>query len=207
MSIALIDKNLDLAKSELLYDFKNFKAEEWDITRNPPKWVVTSDCIIGGRNDEDRHGQIFYHTPVKGEIVMEFDCATIAPSYHDLIWWFQTTLTPESWGEGYLGCLGGWFNNLAGIEKSPNFRPSVIAPSCPIEPGVEYHIVSGSVKGTAFIAVNGKLVFQFADPQPPSPEKPGYFGFGVYESHAYYRHLKVYRPFTTPIPLKYEVRH
>ncbi|MBO7686127.1 MAG: hypothetical protein J6V72_07085, partial [Kiritimatiellae bacterium] len=54
-----------------------------------------------------------------------------------------------------------------------------------------------------FIAVDGKLVTYFADAAVPDPSKPGYFGFGIFESHAEFTRLKVYRPHPTPRPLAY----
>jgi hypothetical protein len=93
---------------------------------------------------------------------------------------------------------------MAGIEKLPVYRPSAIAPSFPTEPGRTYHIVSGSLGFEHFIAVDGMLVTYFADEDVPDPSQPGYFGFGIYESHAEYRNLKVYRPKPKPRPLVYE---
>lgn len=194
-TVTILDKIIDLNLSEVIYDFKQFVPEDWNIIRHTPKWVVTGDAITGGGPDEPCHGQIFYKTPVKGEAILEFDAELIAPSYHDLIWWWDTRLDRDPWGDGYLGCLGGWFGNLAGIEKSPTFKPSMISPSFEIEPGRSYHIVSGTCGGVLFIAVDGKMVSFMTDPQPPDPETPGYFGFGVYESHARYRNLKVMRPY------------
>jgi len=201
--INLINIDLDLSRSEVIYDFKEFDPADWTITRNPPEWVVTKDAVTGGGPDEPYHGQIFYKTPVMGDVVLEFDAELIAPSYHDLIWWWNTRLDKEPWGDGYLGCLGGWFANLAGIEKSPIFQPSSIAPSCEIFPGKTYHIISGSCQGVHFIVVDGKMVTYLTDPTPPDPATPGYFGFGVYQSHAAYRNLKVLRPFGIPHTNKY----
>ena len=52
-------------------------------------------------------------------------------------------------------------------------------------------------------SVDGKLVTYFADAAVPDPSKPGYFGFGIFESHAEFTRLKVYRPHPTPRPLAY----
>ena len=203
-SITVIGNILRLADCELLYDFKTFDPADWTIIRHTPKWVVQPDRISGGGPDEPHHGQIFFKTPVKGDVVMEFDARIIPPSYHDLVWFWNTRLDVEPWSAGYLGCLGGWFADMAGIEKLPAFRPSAIAPSFPTEPGRTYHIVSGSLGPEHFIAVDGRLVTYFADEDVPDPAQPGYFGFGVYESHAEYRNLRVYRPNPKVRPLAYE---
>ena len=52
--------------------------------------------------------------------------------------------------------------------------------------------------------MDGKLVTYFADEAVPDPSQPGYFGFGIYESHAEYSNLKVYRPKPKSRPLAYE---
>ena len=92
---------------------------------------------------------------------------------------------------------------MAGIEKLPDYRPSAIAPSFPTEPGRWYHIVSGSIGFEHFISVDGALVTYFADEDVPDPEEPGYFGFGIFESHAEFANLKVYRPRARTRPLVY----
>ncbi|MCI6288576.1 MAG: DUF1080 domain-containing protein [Lentisphaeria bacterium] len=201
--IKVISQLIDLDKSELLYDFKTFSPEDWTITRHTPPWQVTPDAIIGGKPDEDKHGQIFFKEPVQGDIVMEFDAELVGNSYHDIVWWWATSLDQQPWGEGYLGCLGGWWNNLAGIEKSPTFEPCCIVPTSPIKRGTRYHIISGSVGTRLFIAVDGVMVVYMTDPNPATV-KGGHFGFGVYQSHVRYSNLKVYRPFATGLPVGYK---
>ena len=202
--IIVIGNVLRLADCELLHEFKTFDPADWTIVKHTPKWIVEPNRISGGGPDEPHHGQIFFKTPVKGDVVLEFDARILPPSYHDLVWFWNVRFGAEPWSAGYLGCLGGWFADMAGIEKLPVYRPSAIAPSFPTEPGRTYHIVSGSLGFEHFIAVDGKLVTYFADEDVPDPSQPGYFGFGIYESHAEYRNLKVYRPKPQPRPLVYE---
>lgn len=202
--IIVIGNTLRLADCDLLHEFKTFDPADWTIVKHTPKWIVEPNRISGGGPDEPHHGQIFFKTPVKGDVVLEFDARILPPSYHDLVWFWNVRFDAEPWSAGYLGCLGGWFADMAGIEKLPVYRPSAIAPSFPTEPGRTYHIVSGSLGFEHFIAVDGKLVTYFADEDVPDPSQPGYFGFGIYESHAEYRNLKVYRPKPKPRPLVYE---
>ena len=201
--IIVIGNTLRLSESELLYSFDTFDPADWTIVKHAPKWTVERDRISGGGPDEATHGQIFFKTPVKGDVVLEFDARILPPSYHDLVWFWNTRFGTEPWSAGYLGCLGGWYADMAGIEKLPDYVPSAIAPSFPTEPGRTYHIVSGSLKHEHFIAVDGKLVTYFSDRAVPDPNEPGYFGFGIFESHAEYSHLKVYRPHAVPRPLVY----
>ena len=201
--IIVIGNTLRLSESELLYSFDTFNPADWTIVKHAPKWTVAHDRITGGGPDEPTHGQIFFKTPVKGDVVLEFDARILPPSYHDIVWFWNTRFGTEPWSAGYLGCLGGWYADMAGIEKLPDYVPSAIAPSFPTEPGRTYHIVSGSLGHEHFIAVDGKLVTYFSDRAVPDPNEPGYFGFGIFESHAEYSHLKVYRPHAVPRPLVY----
>ena len=198
----ILCKKLDLASSEVLYKFDSFDAAEWTIVRGTPKWTVSKKKIVGGGPDEQTHGQIFFRKPVKGDVVLEFDARIVPPSYHDIVWFWNVDFDAKPWGAGYLGCLGGWWSDLAGIEKLPDYTVSSIAPSFSTEPGRKYHVVSGSIDGSHFIFVDGKLVTYFADGAYPKG-RPGYFGFGIYESMAEYSNLTVYRPRWTQIDRAY----
>ena len=206
-TIRLVGCELDLDKSDVLHRFAKFNPADWTLTRNPSKWTVTEDAIIGGGPDDPHTGQIFYKTPVSGDVVMEFDAMLVPPSYHDFVWvWnadFEKTGKME-WKTGYLASLGGWWDNLSGIERLPKFEPQSISKGFEIEPGRTYRIVSGTSKGRNFIAVDGKLVTWFVDPDAKIPDRPGYFGFGVYRSMARYSNLTVYRPCVRHIPHGYE---
>ena len=201
--IIVIGNRLRLPECELIHSFDTFDPGDWTIVKHTPKWTVGPDRVVGGGPDEPHHGQVFYKTPVKGDVVLAFDARIIPPSYHDLVWFWNTRFGAEPWSAGYLGCLGGWYADMAGIEKLPDYKPSAIAPSFRTEPGRWYHIVSGSLGFEHFIAVDGKLVTYVADAAVPDPSKPGYFGFGIFESHAEFTRLKVYRPHPTPRPLAY----
>lgn len=198
----IVFKRIDLGASEVLRDFRTFDPNEWSVVVGTPKWTVHPDRIVGGGPDVRTHGQIFCRVPVEGDVVMSFDAKILPPCDHDLVWFWNTRLDAKPWGRGYLGCLGGWFSDMAGIEKLPDYGVSAIAPSCPTRPGQTYRIVSGSVDGIHFIFVDGRLVTYFADSGYPK-DGPGHFGFGVYESYAEYSNLTVYRPSWTPLEPSY----
>lgn len=200
----LIERELLLEKSELLYSFGSFDPADWTLIKHTPKWSVQGDAITGGASDEPHHGQIFFCKPVVGDVVLEFDAKILPPSYHDIVWFWNTRFDQEPWSAGFLGCLGGWWGDFAGIEKLPDYVPSAIHAAEKMVPGRKYHIVSGSVGHIHFIAVDGKLVTRYADRDLPDPTKPGYFGFGIYESHCSYSNLRVWRPYSEPAPRKYK---
>ncbi len=201
-TVKLISHVIELDEKNLLLDFSSFSPDDWTIIRHSPRWQVTSEAIVGGEAGETAHGQIFYRTPVPGDIVMEFDAELIGDCDHDIIWWWGTSLDRDPWGEGYLGCIGGWWNNLSGIEKSPDFEPSCIVPTTPVRPRTVYHIISGGAGSMQFIFVDGALSCYMTDPDPAT-RRGGYFGFGVFESHVRYSNLKIYRPRVADDPHSY----
>ena len=208
-TISLIGQKIDLSKSELLYSFDTFNPADWTRVTGTPQWTVASDSITGGGPDEPRHGQIFYKTPVAGDIVLEFDAKIVPPSYHDIVWLYDARFDDPNppkyapWSAGYLGCLQGWYGDYAGIEKIPKYEVAAIHAAPHVEPGRTYHIVSGRIGKLHFIAVDGKTLTTMSDPASPDPTVPGYFGFGIYKSHCSYSHLKVYRPHVERQPCGY----
>ena len=202
--IYLVGCELDLDGSELLHSFDTFRKEDWTVFKHgsEPKWEFRGETLAGGGLAETRHGQVFYKTPVKGDVVLEFDARTIAPSYHDIVWLWGARFDEEPWNAGFLGCLGGWWDDLAGIESlNAGYEPSAIHVHEKLVPGRWYHIVSGTVRGIHFIVVDGKLVTRYAASVPKDRE--GYFGLGFYESYCEFAHLKVWRPKTTPVTRRY----
>jgi hypothetical protein len=191
-NIRLLGKIIELNNSTRLHEFKSFKLDDW-IVVGTPKWSANGNSIVGGP-ELDTHGQIFYKTAYSGDMIMEFDAKLIAPSNHDIVWWYRTSLEGNPWGRGYLAALGGWFRNLTGIESVPDFSLSATSSACPVATDQWYHIVSGVVSNHHFIAVNGSVVFELIDPNTLPDAHSGHFGFGVYQSHAAYRNLNVYRP-------------
>ena len=195
MKVELLRHIVDTDRCAVLREFDKFDPQEWCIVKHTPEWAVEEGVIRGGFADEPTHGQIFCKTQFTGDVILDFEARIVPPSYHDLVWFWNTKLMNEEpcWSGGYLGCLGGWWSNMAGIEKLPTYDPSAIAPSHDTKPGVWYHIVSGSVGDEHFIAVDGKLVTYVADASPADTSTPSSIGFGVYESCCEYRKLRVLR--------------
>ena len=201
MKIELLRQTIETADCEVLRDFTSFDPEEWSIVKGPLSWKVTGETILGGAPDAPTHGQLFCKTPVTGDVILEFDARIVPPSYHDIVWFWNTTFCADDevrWAGGYLGCMAGWWNNLTGIERLPFYDPNAVAACHATEPGRWYHIVSGSSKDEHFINIDGKTVFLMTDSKPADVTHPNYFGFGVYESMCEYRALKVFKAVATP---------
>lgn len=69
----------------------------------------------------------------------------------------------------------------------------VTTPLFRLEPGWEYKILSGSVGGTSFIFVDGRLIMEFLDQVPLHPEQALRVGFGLYQSNIRISGLQVYK--------------
>ena len=204
--INLISHEIELAQSEVLHDLRRSSPEQWGLRRGGGRWEVTADGLRAYHMPDDKmlHGQIFYVEPIVGDVMLEFDARLLPPSSHDLVWLWQTSFEAMPWGEGYLGCLGGWYGDYTGIEKLPTFEPSAIFAAHPLETGRDYRIVSGTVGGIVFIALDGELLLRFADPRPVANSNPGFIGFGFYQSDVEYRNIRISRPRTTPRMPSYE---
>lgn len=153
-----------------------------------------------------KHGQIFSEKIFPADILLEFDAELAAPSDHDIIWWWNAQMNDDSsdWVEGYLGALGGWFTNQAGIEKISRKAHGLTAmtPLFKVASGRKYRIHSGSLNGSNFLFVDGVLIMEFQDSAKKS-ESGGRIGFGVYQSNFRISNLTVYSPRYSPVKLSY----
>lgn len=204
-TLKLTGKEIDLSASKLLYEesFSSPALAAWQPV-GPVEWRCENGSLLGGSPQEKNHGQLFLKQAFAGDVLLDFRAATVSPSTHDLIWWWRTALTGTApgWGEGYLGALGGWFGNRAGIERAPKFELSATTPLFPLEPGREYHIQSGSLGGHCFLFADGELLLEMHDPTPPA-DQPGHVGLGVYQSQARYRDFKVFAPAARVVKTSY----
>lgn len=200
-TLRLTGKVISLSESERLME-ENFSEGTLDalswITVGSVSWKIRDGAlegIWGGGPLE--HGQLFSTRAFAGDILMEFWAEAVPPSDHDIIWWWQTELNEDNtcWKRGCLGCLGGWWENKAGIERLDGQNAyAATTPLFHLESGRKYKIHTGSIDGTAFIFVDGQLIMESQDPDPVDPKKELRIGFGVYQSHIRIRNLYVCKP-------------
>ncbi len=191
---------IKLAESDILFkeDFSNSSVlREWLPVGNISSRVQARALEIKHQGDGKLdHGQLFSKRKFSGDILMEFTAATIPPSDHDIIWWWGVKLNEEKdgWESGYLGALGGWWSNQAGVEKIQGEKVYMAkTPLFSLEPGKEYKIQCGIINETVFFFANGQLIMEFIDPNPLARKTPGHIGFGVYQSHIIIKNLTVYK--------------
>ena len=209
--LEILGKRIDFKESELLLeeDFSSGEtfANNW-LEVGSASWSV-KDGVLEGKWEEGaslRHGQVFSRKQFLGDILMEFDAQTVAPSDHDIIWWWGTTLNKEEnhWESGYLAGLGGWWSNKTGVERIEGDKVFMaMTPLFKLEPGKLYKIHCGMIGQVVFIFANGQLIMEFLDPDPFAKETPGRIGFGIYQSHVQFSNLKVYNPKWTPVECSY----
>jgi hypothetical protein len=195
-------KKISIPDSRLLFE-ENFETEEM----NPEDWIKignadwsVKDGVLEGKwqaGSHLQHGQLFSRKTFQGDILMEFEAQTVLPSNHDIIWWWGVKLNQEKthWEHGYLGGLGGWWDNKTGLERIDGDKACmVMTPLFKFEAGKKYKIRTGMIDGLAFLFINNRLIIEFVDPKPLAKKSPGHIGFGVYQSHIRISNLKVYKP-------------
>ena len=190
----------DLDQSEVVrrddFSMDTLAAGAW-LRVGDATWEIRNGALEGKWDcaGQEKHGQLFTQETFTGDLLLEFDAATVPPSDHDIIWWWKTVLNPDRthWESGYLGGLAGWYTGKAGIEKAPDFKLVALTALADFTPGRLYRIQSGSIGAQHFMFVDGKLVLELFDPQPPAPNTPARIGFGVYQSQIQIRNLTVSR--------------
>lgn len=222
MLIAALTMKADEKMKELLITGKAIKLNESEIllkenfSDTRMKWLKTGNVSYEIKNGSMelkwdsggklKHGQIFSDKVFPADIVMEFDAETIPPSDHDIIWWWNAQMNDDSsdWVEGYLGALGGWFTNQAGIEKISRKASGLTAmtPLFKLEPGRKCKIHSGTIKGISFLFVDGILIIELHNAEK-NGDAGGRIGFGVYQSHFKISNLTVFKPKFSDVKLSY----
>ena len=187
-------KHLDWDNLEILLEDDFSSVSSWvkdgDIAITADKGVLELKWQSGGRLC---HGQLFSKPEFPAEVIMDFEAETVPPSANDIIWWWNVRMNRQQdhWKSGYLGALGGWFTNQAGIEKISRTRcRTARTPLLRLEPGKRYHIQSGMIAGIGFMIVDGQLILELEAPTKGGTGS-GRIGFGVYQSHFKIRNLKV----------------
>ena len=77
-----------------------------------------------------------------GDILLEFDAATILPATRDI-----DLMIHGSWNEetnerdvAYVAGIQGWWQGMVGFEKSPDFKLNCGTKLLNFEPGRTYHM-------------------------------------------------------------------
>ena len=178
-------------------------TKNWEITGG--EWTC-GDGVCTGIYRENAGGLIYTHRQFPGDIMLDFYGTIIPPCNNDLNFAFRARGWDYQVGDAdvsYIGGLNGWYINRSGIEKYPDLKLQALCQHFEAESDREYHIQTGIIGSTAFLAVDGKLLLQLSDPDPILQEDCNRVGLGTYCSHIRFRDFKVYRPKLTHTPMEY----
>ena len=183
-------------KIEVLYDraiTADSLKEDFDIKGG--QWYVDNEGWLIGENRECSAAMVMTKGEYFGDVLIEFDAATVLPATRDINVTFH-----GSWDEeknkrhvAYVFGLEGWWRGYIGFERSPDYKFGVNTALFKFEPGRVYHIAVGNIKNNLFIFVDGVLAIEIMDPSPIDINKYGRVGFEAFCTRVKYKNLQIKR--------------
>ena len=196
--IQLIRSQLFPERMEVLYrrDFTPEVLRE-DFEIKGGKWHVDADGWLIGENRENFAAMVMSKEEYFGDVLVEFDAATVAPATRDInvTWHGEWDEENDCRGVAYVAGIEGWWHGMVGFEKSPVSDYFVNTKLLNFEPGRVYHMVVGNIGSDIFVAIDGVLALEIRDPQPIDYMKYGRIGFEAYCTKVKYKNLTVRRAF------------
>ena len=158
-------------------------------------WYMDEEGWLIGENRQSTAAMILTKAEYFGDVLVEFDAATVLPATRDINVTFH-----GSWNEekncrdiAYVFGIEGWWQGLVGFEKSPKYDLVVNTKLLNFCPGKVYHVEVGNIGGELFMNIDGVLAFEISDPDPIDPEKYGRVGFEAFCTRVKYKNLKIKR--------------
>lgn len=186
---------------ELLFadDFTDPDLEKnWEITGGSWK---SGDGTCLGVYRENGGGLIYSHRQFPGDVMLDFYGTILSPCHNDLNWSFRARgwdYAVNDADTGYIAGLNGWYIDRTGIEKYPGCYLQALTESFKAEADREYHIQTGIIGSTCFLAVDGHMIVTLSDPDPITAPDCNRVGLGTYCSQIRFRDFRVYRPLVVP---------
>ena len=204
--LKLMKKEIYLSSCPVLLD-ETFTTESLkeNWTSHHSDWWF-EDGWLHGKNPGNHPGMLIHNGEFPGNVLVEFEAATVAPSSHDInVMWNGEWLDDiDQRGMAYVAGLQGWWTGKVGIEKSPEYTFMVGTPLLDFIPGELYHIIAGSIDGHCFIFANGQLLLEAMDPNPIDNQKFTKVGLEAYCSLIKVRNFKIRQIVWKPVEMKYE---
>ena len=183
-----------LDSSPVLYD-RPFSAESLaeDFEIKDGKWYVDEGGWLVGENRQSSAAMVMSRGEYFGDVLVEFDAATVAPATRDINVTFHGSWDEENnmRGVAYVFGLEGWWRGLVGFEKSPKYDLVVNSKLLDFAPGKTYHVVVGNIENELFLFVDGVLAMQVSDPDPIDVFKHGRVGFEAFCTKVKYKNLVI----------------
>lgn len=194
-TLRLMKHIVDLDKSEILYDEPMTpETIARDFVIRGGKWHVEDGWLVG-EHPENFAAMIMSKAEYFGDVLVEFDAATVAPATRDINITFH-----GSWDEeknirdiAYVFGIEGWYQGYVGFEKSPDLAFVVNTKLFDFEPGRVYHVAVGNIGNVIFMAIDGVVAFEIRDPDPIDVNTHGLIGFEAFCTRVKYTNLKVKR--------------
>ncbi len=158
------------------------------------RWYFENGKIVG-RHPYETPGMIISRSHYYCDVMVDFKAQILSPSTHDVnvMWNGHWDLETNTRGVGYVAGINGWWRNMVGIEKSPEYKLNVATQLFTAEPDHEYHVCAGSVAGHCFVLIDGKEALELTDPDPIDVTQNGLIGFEAFASWIAISDVKVYK--------------
>ena len=203
MTIFLLNKEVDLDKSELLFSLPFANASDLEqLELASGSWGIENGALVG-RFRGNGGGICYTKDRFPGDILIDFYGTMLSPCNNDL----NFVLKAEGWdyerNDAARGFIGGLNDKKAGFEKYPLCDTQALVPFAAVSDR-EYHIQAGYCKDTLFLAVDSQLLVEMRDPAPEEFAGFGRIGLGTYCSQIRFRDLKILRPSWRSVTQSYQ---
>jgi len=196
---------INVSPGELLFS-DNFPTglitDRWEVSGG--EWEA-KDGVLTGVFRGNGGGLIYSLRQYPGDVMLDYYGRMLSPCDNDLNFSFRA----DGWDYekndasiGYIGGLNGWWTSQAGLEKYPGCRLQALC-GFNAEADRWYHIQTGIVGSTCFLAVDGELIVTLSDPDPITDPKCARVGLGTYCSQIQVRDFKLYRPVVEQVERSY----
>lgn len=200
--IQLMKKKLYPDDCETLYEVGDFTDEilERDFEIKDGKWWVDEDGWLVGENRKCSDAMCATREWYTGDVLVEFDAATVAPATRDInvTWHGSWNDEKNTRANGYVMGINGFWEGRIGFEKSPLYDMGVLTQLFKFEPGRVYHITVGNFYVApgiikVFLAIDDVIALEIADPAPLDVENFGFVGFEAFCTRVKHKNLKIKR--------------
>ena len=178
---------------ERLYDCERLTDEviKRDFEIHGGVWRTEDGWVIG-ENRECSAAMIMTRGEYVGDVLVEFDAATVAPATHDInvTWHGSWDYDKNARGMGYVMGVEGFWEGFIGFERSPDYSLLAMTDLFDFTPGEVYHVTVGNIGNTLFMAINDRLALSVTDPAPIDVDKHGKVGFEAFCTKVKYCNLK-----------------
>jgi len=193
--IRLMRYLVDSENLPILYDTpvsEEMLANDFEIKGG--KWYVEDGWLVG-ENRQNSAAMVMSKDEYLGDVMVEFDAATILPATRDINVTFLGSWDDEKNRRdiAYVFGVEGWYQGDVGFEKSPKYDLVINTKLLNSEPGKVYHIQAGNIGSNLFFVVDGTLALEIRDPDPIDVNKYGRVGFEAFCTKVKYKNIKVKR--------------